>query len=170
MAKAPPPKAATTPDDFAQVEPDELFPTNNIRFVMWETAKLTERVEGLTKAIDKLGPSFEKALEKHAVAMKERVDELKTDLSARVTDVRNDGTKTHDQLVSVKESVDKFKGAMKLVSALYAGALALVAAFLAWYLKPVPLPPAPATPVIAAPSSQGTAAEINGAASAAVAK
>lgn len=159
MAKAATPKPATpkpaTPVDFAQVEPDELFPTNNIRFVMWETAKLTERVDGLTKAVDKLGPAFEKALDKHAADIKERI-----------SDVKADGKETSKKLGEVKESIDSFKGAMKVFGGIYALALVLVAAFLAWFLRPVSPAPAPVSPSTVVPSQQGSGPQANAAASA----
>ncbi len=146
MAKATPPKEAATPKDFAQVEPEELFPTNNIRFVMWETAKLTERVEGLTKAIDKLAPAFERTFDKHAADMKERIADVKADAKA-----------TRDALGKVKESIDSFKGAMKVLGGIYALALVVVAGLLAWALRPPSPPAAPVSAPAVAPTPQGSA-------------
>jgi hypothetical protein len=110
---------------------------------MWETAKLTERVEALTRAIDKLGPAFERALEKHAADMKERV-----------ADIKSDAKESNKQVSGVTESIASFKGAMKVFGGIYALALVLVAAFLAWYLRPdtpAPSSPVPAPVTIAQP-------------------
>lgn len=117
----------SSPQEFAQTTPRDLHSTSDIRFVMRETATLTERIEGLTKAIDKLGPSLEKALDKQAADLKERI-----------ADIKADSTKTSDKLETVKTSIDSFKGAMKVFGGLYALALVLTAAFLAWYLRPAP--------------------------------
>jgi hypothetical protein len=150
MAEKRPPREATeVPRDFPDTEPQELHPTNNIRFVMWETAKLTERVESLTKAIDSLGPAFEKALDKHALDTKERIADLRTE-------VKDAGVK----FGSMKEGIDSFKGAMKVYEGLYALALVFVAAFLAWYLRPeVAAPTATTASPIVTPS--GTSGQIS---------
>lgn len=140
MAKPPSQKAASTPDDFPQVEPQELFPSNNIRFVMWEVAKLTERVDALAKSIDGIGPAFEKALDKHSSDVKERLGEMKTD-----------GKTSSDKVANLKESIDSFKGAMKVLGGIYALVLILAAAFLTWYLRPAPIQLQPATSGIATP-------------------
>lgn len=57
----------------------EVF-TVEAKTVMWETAKLTERVDNLAAAIEKLGPSFEKSFDKHGTDMKERLGEIKGDV------------------------------------------------------------------------------------------
>jgi chromosome segregation ATPase len=88
--KPPPPDNSQAPEDFPQTTPRELHATSDIRFVMRETATLTERIEGLTRAIDKLGPAFEKALEKHAADVKERLADLKSeskDSSGKIQDI-----------------------------------------------------------------------------------
>lgn len=136
MAKRPSPqKPASTPEDFPQVEPTELFPTNNIRFVIAETAKLIERVSALSTSVDKLGASFEKALDKHSADMKERVTEVKADSKEISANLRE-----------LKGSIDSFKGAIKVLGGIYALALVLIAAFLAWYLRPISQGALPARP------------------------
>jgi hypothetical protein len=127
LAKTPSQKPPSTPDDFPQVEPAELFPTNNIRFVISETAKLIERVDSLTRAIEKADNKSERALDKHAAEMKERFTDLKSEVKENAI-----------KLSEVKSSIDSFKGAMKVLGGFYALALVLVAAFLAWYLRPIP--------------------------------
>lgn len=115
---------------------------------MWETAKLTERVDGLAKSIDGLGPTWEKALDKHGVDIKERFAELKSDMK-----------QTSDKVSNLKESIDSFKGAMKVVGGLYALVLIVIGAFLAWYLRPIPTPPVAEPP--APPPHQDVAPEQN---------
>lgn len=134
MAKKPTPVDAT-PEDFAQGTPRDLHATSDIRFVMRETATLTERIEGLSKAIDKLGTSFEKSLDRHSADLKERLSELRTDHKETTT-----------KLGVAKESIDSFKGAMKVFGGLYALALVLTAAFLAWYLRPTAVAPTASAP------------------------
>jgi hypothetical protein len=129
LAKPPSQKPPSSPDDFPQVEPTELFPTNNIRFVIAETAKLIERVDALTRASEKVGDKFDKALDKHTIDVKERIADLKSD-------VKDNATKLSD----MKTSIDAFKGAMKVFGGIYAFVLMVMAAFLAWYLRPAPLP------------------------------
>jgi len=82
---------------------------------MRETATLTERIEGLTKAIDKLGPSFEKALDKQAVDSKERFSDLKNDLKA--TDLK---------VADFEKTVSFVKGALWVLGGLFAIAVVLL--------------------------------------------
>lgn len=129
-------EASSVPQEFPATTPDELFPTNNIRFVMWETAKLTERVDGLTNAVEKLGPGFEKALDRHTADLKERL----ADLTAT--------SKQHaKELGEVKSSIDTFKGAMKVLGGVYTFALVVMGAVLAWALRPVEPAAVPASAV-----------------------
>ena len=136
MAKRPSSqKPASTPEDFPQVEPTELFPTNNIRFVIAETAKLIERVNALSTSVDKLGATFDKSLDKHSADMKERIAEVKTDNKESSANFRE-----------LKGSIDSFKGAIKVLGGIYALALVLIAAFLTWYLRPIPQGALPVSP------------------------
>lgn len=145
MAKSPSPKGPTAvPQDFPAVAPRDLYDVSDIRFVMRETATLAERIEGLTKAIEKLGPAFEKALDKQAADTKERIADLKTD-----------GKTTSAKLDTVKESIDSFKGAMKVFGGIYALALVLTAAFLTWYLRPVPAASTPPAMTDVKPTKAG---------------
>jgi hypothetical protein len=112
---------------------------------MWETAKLTERVEALTKSVDKLGPVFEKALERHS-----------TDVKERFTEGKAENKETASKVDRLEASIDSFKGAIKVLGGLYALALVVAAGFLTWYLRsppPIPAQPAP-TAADASPGSQ----------------
>lgn len=116
LAKPPAQKPSATPDDFPQVEPpEELFPTNNIRFVMWETAKLTERVEALTKAVEKLSSSFEKTSEKQTADLKEKLADIKVDLKD-----------TDTKVVSIEGKVNFVKGALWVFGGIFAVALVVL--------------------------------------------
>lgn len=95
-------------------------------------AFLIERVDNLIRASDKLEASFERALDKQAVDTKERLNEIKSDVK-----------ETNTKLTDMKSSIDSFKGAMKVMGGIYALALIVVSAFLAWYLRPAPATPAP---------------------------
>lgn len=101
--------ADAPPEEFAQSTPRDLHATSDIRFVMRETATLTERIEGLTKAIDKLGPSFEKALERQATDIKERLSELKTDLK-----------ETDRKVGEFEKKVSFVRGAMWVLGGIFA--------------------------------------------------
>lgn len=133
LAKGPTPTSPESPKEFPQVEPsgvEELFPTNNIRFVIMETGKLIERVDGLSKAVDRLGPAAERLHDKHAADVKDWVRELK------------DASKTtNDNVAKLKESIDSFKGAMKVMNGVYALVLIIFGAFLTWLLRPAPTQP-----------------------------
>jgi hypothetical protein len=109
------PTDSDIPRDFAEVPPRDLHATSDIRFVMRETATLRERVDGLTKAIDNLGPSFEKALEKHAADMKERATDLKVDLKA-----------TDAKVSDIEKAVSFVKGALWVLGGLFAVAVVLL--------------------------------------------
>jgi hypothetical protein len=107
--------------------PRDMHPTSDIRFVMTEVAALKERVDGLIKSVEKIGPAFEKSADRQSADFKERIAEVKIDLK--------EGTV---KLSEVKTSIDSFKGAMKVFGGIYAFALVVTAAFLAWYLRPIP--------------------------------
>lgn len=115
MAKQPPQATPATPEEFPQVEPQELFPSNNIRFVMWEVAKLTERVEALTKAIEKVGPAMEKAMDRHAADLKEKVGDLKSDLK-----------ETDTKVVAIEGKVNFVRGAMWVFGGLFTIAIVIL--------------------------------------------
>lgn len=108
-----------TPDAFAQVAPRDLHPVADIRLVITDVAKLSERIDNLI---------------------------------GRVSDLKADGKEAREKSDKMKESIDSFRGAMKVMGGIYAFALVLVAAFLAWFLKPVP------APVVAMPTAPLTAA------------
>lgn len=131
MAKKPGPEDSS-PQEFAQTTPRDLHPTSDIRFVMVEVSKLTERLDNLISTVEKLSPTFEKALDKHT-----------TDVKERLTDMKADSKETREKLGTMKESIDSFKGAMKVFAGIYALALLLGGVFLTWYLKPMPVAPAP---------------------------
>jgi hypothetical protein len=122
-----------SPADFPQTTPRDLHDTSDIRFVMRDVATLTERIDALTKAVEKIGPSFEKALDKQMVDMKERFSELKAEIK-----------ESNGKQVEIKSSIDTFKGGMKVLGWVYALALTVVTLFLAWYLKTPEQPIAPA--------------------------
>ena len=121
------------PRELPQGTPRDLHPTSDIRFVMTEVAALTERVNGLITTVDKLTPAFEKALDKQSADVKERIADLKAD-----------GTKTRDKLVEVEKNISSFEGSVRVFGKIYALALVVVAALLAWFLKPVTPPTAAA--------------------------
>lgn len=113
--RLPPPDGSEVPRDFAEVAPRDLHATSDIRFVMRETATLTERIEGLTKTIDRLLPSFEKAFEKHASEVKERLADLKADTKA-----------TDGKVVEIENKVAFVKGVMWVLGGIFALALVLL--------------------------------------------
>ena len=97
------------PRSLPQTEPTELFPSNNIRFVMFEVAKLVERVDHLSSAIEKLPASFEKAIEKLGADQKERHSELKSDHKD-----------TRDKVSKIESSVSFVRGAAWVFGGLFA--------------------------------------------------
>jgi hypothetical protein len=141
------------PREMPNSVPRDLHPVADIRLVITDVAKLEERINGLIVAVEKLAPTFEKALDKQSVDLKERIAELKSD-----------GEKTRDKLVDVQKDVSGFEGSVRVFAKIYALALVLVAALLAWFLKPTP-PPMP-QPAVAAPSQATPAAPKNEAAAA----
>jgi hypothetical protein len=131
----------------------------DIRLVIADVAKLEERIGGLTTAVEKLGPAFEKALEKHAAEVKERIGDIKTDAK-----------ETRDKLDLVRTDIATFKGAMRFAAAIYAlGSAvftALLVVLLTWLLRPTTPPQTPAQPAVAAPSQAAPAGPKNEAAAA----
>ena len=126
------------PAEFPQTTPRDLHDTSDIRFVMRDMGTLTERIDGLIKSVEKIGPASEKALDKHSTDVKERLAELKAEIKEGANNQRD-----------MKSSIDTFKGAMIIMSGIYAAALALTAALLAWYLKAPSQPPAPPAATLA---------------------
>lgn len=72
-------------------------------------------MEGLTKAIDKLGPAFEKSLERHSLDQKERIADLKSDLK-----------ETDGKVVEIEKKVSFVKGVMWVLGGVFAAALVLL--------------------------------------------
>lgn len=103
------------PDEQPQGSPRDLHPTSDIRFVIVEVSKLEERVAGLVAALEKLAPTFEKALEKHAADVKERVGEI-----------RADGKENHDKLIEIEKSFSFVKGALWVFGGLFTIALVVI--------------------------------------------
>ena len=85
---------------------------------MWETARLTERVEGLTKAIESLGTGLDRSFDKHGAEMKERLGEIKSDL--------RDNAGKIDKL---EDQVSRVKGAMYAIGVIFT-VLAAIAAII----------------------------------------
>ena len=148
-----------SPGFLPQGPPPDLYATSDIRFVMKEVAKLEERVDGLITAVEKLAPAFEKALDKHAADVKERIGEVKADAK-----------ETRDKLDLVRTDIATFKGAMRFAAGIYAlGSAvftALLVVFLTWLLRPATPPPAPPQPAVVAPSQAAPPTLKNGAAAA----
>jgi len=113
--RLPPPDGSEVPQEFAASAPRELHATSDIRFVMRETAALSERIEGLSKAIEKLGPGFDKALEKNATDLKERIADLKSDAKESVEKIRE-----------IENSVSFVKGVMWVLGGLFAIAIVIL--------------------------------------------
>lgn len=90
---------------------------------MRETAALSERVDHLKSAIEKLGPSFEKALDKHASDTKERLGEIKSDQKT-----------TGERVAEIERKVSFVKGAMWVLGGIFVLASALVIALLKGWL------------------------------------
>ena len=111
----PPTPVDKSPEEFPQATPRELHPTSDIRFVIRETATLTERVDTLVKAVDKIGPALEKALEQSSIDAKERASEIKVEL-------KEIGTKVHD----LEKLVSTVRGAMWALGGLFAIALVII--------------------------------------------
>jgi hypothetical protein len=136
------------PEDFAQVPPRNLHDTSDIRFVMVEMGKLTERLDGLVAAVDKLPPAIEKSAEKHTADMKERFVEVKADLK-----------ESREKIQGLANDISAFKGGLKTAHLFYALALVAFGAFLTWYLRSPPQAPAPqaSTGIVETGTTQGAA-------------
>ncbi len=106
--------ASSVPKDFPAVEPQELFPTNNIRFVISETAKLIERVDALTKVSEKVGETLDRSLDKHTADVKERIAEVRADVK-----------ESAGKIADLEKGVSFVKGAMWVFGGLFAIAIAI---------------------------------------------
>src|SRR5438045_2809631 len=89
------------PRDEPRGPPRDLHPTSDIRFVIVEVSKLTERVDNLAQALAKLPLDLDRTLEKHAADVKERIGELKTD-----------GKETRKDVHDIQKSISFVKGAI----------------------------------------------------------
>lgn len=120
------------PSEEPSVQPRELYETSDIRFVMTEVAKLGERIDGLVKAA-----------ERQSSEHKELCKEIKAD-----------DKETAKKISDLKESIDTFKGGMKMVSAGYALLLIVISVGLAYFLRqPSAEQTKPVQPEIVQPSA-----------------
>lgn len=126
-AKAPLRGVDAPPEDFAQVPPRNLHDTSDIRFVMVEMGKLTERLDGLIAAVEKLPPAIEKSAERQTADMKERFVEVKADIKD-----------SREKIQGLTNDISTFKGGLKTAHLFYALVLVAFGAFLTWYLRPTP--------------------------------
>jgi methyl-accepting chemotaxis protein len=132
------------PGELPQGAPEELFPTNNIRFVIWEVARLTERVDNISAAVDKVGESIAKGFDRHSADLKERIGELKqpmvdlradvkerhSELKKPIEDVESDVKGLRTEIEEIGRKVAFVKGAMWVLGGLFAILLLVAAAFL----------------------------------------
>lgn len=107
------------PREEPQGPPRDLYATSDIRFVMIEVSKLTERVDNLAATVVKLPGDLERILERHALDVKERIGELKTDVKETRTDV-------HD----IQKSISFVKGVMWVFGGLFTIALVIIGVIL----------------------------------------
>jgi hypothetical protein len=106
------------PEDFPQTTPRDLYPIGDIRLVMRDIGALTERIDGLIKSVEKIGPASEKALDKQTAEVKEKLADLKADLK-----------ETDSKVVDIEKKVSFVKGAMWVLGLLLVavGAVATLA-------------------------------------------
>lgn len=112
------------PEEQPQGNPRNLHPTSDIRFVIVEVAKLTERVDGLVVAVAGVAPGLEKALDRHAADVKERIGELKAD-----------SKEDRAKLVEIEKSMSFVKGAVWVLGGFFTLALVVIGSVLAWLLS-----------------------------------
>jgi ElaB/YqjD/DUF883 family membrane-anchored ribosome-binding protein len=136
LVKTPRLPGPSDPEEFPQVEPTtELHPTNNIRFVMWEVARLTEKVDQLSTSIDKLAGTFEKASDKqtaalkdgladHSADVKERLNELK----APIDEIKADVKEAKKDLIDVGKKVAFVKGVTWVLGGMFAVGVVILGA------------------------------------------
>ncbi|MBW6522516.1 hypothetical protein KZ810_03315 [Sphingomonas sp. RHCKR47] len=98
-----------SPKDEPQGNPRDLHPTSDIRFVMIEVAKLSERVDTLVADVGKVGPNFEKAAEALSKDLKERLAELKSE-----------GKETTGSIKKIENDMSFFKGAVWVLGGIFA--------------------------------------------------
>lgn len=70
-------------------------------------------------------------MQKDLGVLGEKIDRMRVDIG----ELKNDGKETRDQLVGVQKSISSAQGAMKILSGLFALALVIFAAVLAWMFK-----------------------------------
>lgn len=98
----------------------------NIRWVMQETAQLSERVDALTKAIEKLPGTFEKATDRLSAEAKERTSDLRADHRERINELKGVQKETLDRVIGIEGRVAFVRGAAWVFGGLF---VLLVAAF-----------------------------------------
>ena len=112
-----------------------MHPTTNIRFVMWEVARLTERLESLAKVVEKASDAAEKSAEKQAANVKEALGLHSADLKERLAEVKADVKEAKAEIIALGNKVFLGKGALWVFGGIFALALVLITAF-ARFMKP----------------------------------
>ncbi|HYI39518.1 MAG TPA: hypothetical protein VE053_04280 [Allosphingosinicella sp.] len=84
-------------------------------------------------------------MQKDLGVLGEKIDRMRDDFG----DFKTDGKETHAKLIEVQKSIASAEGALKVFGRIYALALVIVAALLAWFLRPTP----PAPVVVAPPTA-----------------
>lgn len=87
-------------------------------------------------------------MQKDLGVLGEKIDRMREDF----VDQKKDGKEVRDKLVDVEKSISGFEGSFKAYGRLYALVLVIVAALLAWFLRPITPPSIPASPTVAQPS------------------
>lgn len=113
--------------------PPASYPEGDPQGAPWDHSFTLQAVMQMQKDLGILGEKIDRMREDHA-------------------DAKADGAKTRDKLADVEKSIASAQGALKVFGPLYALLLVVIAAFLAWFLRPVPV-----TPLSAVTPQQGQA-------------
>ncbi len=101
MAREPRRGSEGAPQELPQGSPRDLHPTSDIRFVIVEVAKLTERIDHL--------------IDRHS-------------------ELKSDAKETHGKLIEIEKSISFVRGAIWVFGGIFALALVILGAVVAWKL------------------------------------
>lgn len=145
-----------TPGEMPAVEPHELFPTTNIRHVITETGKLVERVDNLSRVVEKIPASVDAqgqklfaAIDKLSADLKERANDIKADAKERANEVRTEVKdkvgelktemkEVRNSVVDLEKNLSYYRGALKILGLIFAIFVAITTVFAKYLIDKLP--------------------------------
>lgn len=122
------------PGSLPQTEPVELFPTTNIRHLISETGKLTERVDNLSRTVDKVSDAISNQGDKISALIEKQGEKISADLKERASEMRADFKEKVDEIKSDLKDLDQVAKNLQLDMSFYKGAIKVMGLIFALFL------------------------------------